>query len=108
MYLGKAVIDGARKSWPMAGVLDFYTSFKKPRMTFGDQSISLDNLVENSLEVRGNEFHFSQYSELKEIPVCDTFDSQSFFAKDYIVKKCLCFLLSFFLAVGSQMVEPYN
>jgi cobyrinic acid a,c-diamide synthase len=87
MYLGKTLIDGSNRSWPMAGILDFTTTLEKPRMTLGYRKISIKNILEKDEDIRGHEFHFSQFVELKENLNCDTFDSQSVYhSKDGIIK----------------------
>jgi len=87
MYLGKTLIDGSNCSWPMAGILDFTTTLEKPRMTLGYRKISIKNILKKDEEIRGHEFHFSQFVELKESLNCETFDSQSVsHSKDGIIK----------------------
>jgi cobyrinic acid a,c-diamide synthase len=87
MYLGKTLIDGSNRSWPMTGILDFTTTLEKPRMTLGYRKICVKNILEKDEEIRGHEFHFSQFVELKESLNCETFDSQSVsHSKDGIVK----------------------
>jgi cobyrinic acid a,c-diamide synthase len=87
MYLGKTLIDRSSCSWPMTGILDFTTTLEKPRMTLGYRKICMKNILEKDEEIRGHEFHFSQFRELKENLNCETFDSQSAsHSKDGIVK----------------------
>jgi cobyrinic acid a,c-diamide synthase len=87
MYLGKTIIDGSGNSWPMAGILDFTTTFEKPRMTLGYRNISMKNILGSDKVVLGHEFHFSQFLEFNETLQCETFDSQSEpMSKDGIVK----------------------
>lgn len=88
MYLGKTLIDGEKHSWPMAGILDYTTTLEKPRMTLGYRKICIKNILEKDEEIRGHEFHFSQFIQLKENLNCETFDSQSVsHSKDGIVKQ---------------------
>jgi cobyrinic acid a,c-diamide synthase len=87
IYLGKTLLDGSNRSWPMAGILDFTTTLEKPRMTLGYRKICIKNILETDEEIRGHEFHSSLFVELKENLNCETFNRQfvSHF-KDGIIK----------------------
>jgi cobyrinic acid a,c-diamide synthase len=54
MYLGKKIITKEDKSFAMAGVFDFDTSFKNMKLHLGYRELSKDGF-----SVRGHEFHYS-------------------------------------------------
>lgn len=56
MYLGQSITTDNGDVFPMAGVLDCETTLQNSKMTLGYRSVQW-----NGLEVRGHEFHYSNF-----------------------------------------------
>jgi len=57
MLLGKAIIDEAGRSWPMAGILDCTTTLQDKKLHLGYRTLTLDGQT-----LKGHEFHYSQFT----------------------------------------------
>lgn len=60
MYLGKSLIDSTGKRFPMTGLFNYSTSFKKRSLNLGYRKLK------NNLTLTGHEFHYSSLVENKE------------------------------------------
>jgi cobyrinic acid a,c-diamide synthase len=56
MVLGKAIVDEACRSWPMAGVLPITTSMQEKKLHLGYRTLTMEGQT-----LKGHEFHYSQF-----------------------------------------------
>lgn len=59
MYLGKYIADEKGMEYPMAGILDIATSMQKKKLSIGYKRVKIGHT-----ELRGHEFHYSQFIEV--------------------------------------------
>lgn len=70
MYLGNSIIDNSEIPFPMTGVFDFITTMKAKRLTIGYRKLSYSQPDQDNppLELRGHEFHYSDFQKNEEVP----------------------------------------
>ncbi len=60
MFLGRELRDGSGKAFPMAGCFDFSTQLMPQLQAIGYREVSPQGLGDDSLRVKGHEFHYSR------------------------------------------------
>lgn len=61
MYLGNFIFDEKGVQFPMAGILDLATSMQHKKLSLGYKRVNIEGT-----ELRGHEFHYSQFIEMPE------------------------------------------
>jgi len=56
MYLGNEIVDTEGKAFPMLGILDITTGMQHKKLSLGYKRLNIEGI-----ELRGHEFHYSQF-----------------------------------------------
>jgi len=56
MYLGNEIVDAEGKAFPMLGILDISTGMQQKKLSLGYKRLNIEGI-----ELRGHEFHYSQF-----------------------------------------------